>query len=103
MVLVVEQLRDRTLTQEQNNELHEWRANNPNIPKVGAMKPREKASKKPKSFMKKQVASVVEAELKRTAKSEAQENNEEQYLCLWLKQQSPRPLINKINKISCQT
>ena len=28
--------------------------------------------------MKKQVASLVEAELKRTAKSEAQENNEEQ-------------------------
>ena len=29
--------------------------------------------------MKKQVASLVEAELKRAAKSEAQENNEEQY------------------------
>ena len=30
--------------------------------------------------MKKQVASLVEAELKRAAKSEAQESNEEQYL-----------------------
>ena len=31
-------------------------------------------------FMKKQVASLVEAELKRAAKSEAQESNEEQYI-----------------------
>ena len=69
-----------TLTQEQKNELCEWRANNPNIPKAGAKKPRKEASKKPKSFMKIQVASLVEAELKRAEKSEAQENNEEQYI-----------------------
>ena len=70
----------RTLTQEQKDELHEWRTNNPNIPKTGAKKPRKEASKKLKSFMKKQVASLVEAELKRAANSEAQENNEEQYI-----------------------
>ena len=67
----------RTLTQEQKDEVREWSANNPNIPKAGAKKPRIEASKKPKSFMKKQVASLVEAELKRAAKSEAQENNED--------------------------
>ena len=57
----------RTLHQEQNDELREWRANNPNTPKSGAKKSRNEPSKKPKSFMKKQVASLVEAELKRTA------------------------------------
>ena len=70
----------RTLDQEQKDELREWRANNPNSPKSGAKKPRNEPSKKPKSFMKKQVASLVEAELKRAAKSEAQESNEEQYI-----------------------
>ena len=44
------------------DELREWRANNPNIPKEGAKKPKNEASKKPKSFMKEQVASLVEAE-----------------------------------------
>ena len=67
----------RTLTQEQKDELREWRTNNP---KAGAKKSRNEGSKKPKSFMKKQVASLVEAELKRAAKSEAQESNEEQYI-----------------------
>ena len=62
------------------DELRGWRANNPNIPKQGTKKLRNEASKKPKSFMKKQVASLVEAELKRAAKSEAQESNEEQLI-----------------------
>ena len=63
----------RTLTQEQKDELCKWRANNPNILKRGAKKPRKEPSKSPKSFMKKQVASLVEAELKRAERSEAQE------------------------------
>ena len=52
----------RTLTQEQKDELREWRANDPDIPKAGAKKSRNEASKKPKSFVKKQLASLVEAE-----------------------------------------
>ena len=55
----------RTLTQEQKDKLHEWRANNPNIPKTVAKKPRNETSKKPRSFMKKEAASLVETELKR--------------------------------------
>ena len=70
----------RTLNQEQKDELREWRANNPNTSKAGAKKSGNEASKKPKSFMKKQVASLVEAEFKRAAKSEALESNEEQYI-----------------------
>ena len=70
----------RTLNQEQKDELREWRANNPNMPESGAKKSRNEPSKMPKSFMKMQVASLVEAELKRAAKSEAQESNEEQYI-----------------------
>ena len=70
----------RTLNQEQKDELREWRADNPNSPKSGYKKPRNEPSKKPKSFMKKQVASLVEAELKRAAKSETQESSEEQYI-----------------------
>ena len=69
----------RTLNQEQKDELREWRVNNPNTPKAGAKTSRHEPSKKPKSFMKKQVVSLVEAELKRAAKSEAQESDEEQY------------------------
>ena len=60
-------------------------------PKAGAKQSRNEASKKPKSCMKKQVASLLEAELKRAAKSEDQESSEEQYIMLWLKLQSPRP------------
>ena len=70
----------RSLNQEQKDELREWRANNPNSPKSQAENPRDEPSKKPKSFMKKPVASLVEAELKRAAKSEAQESNEEQHI-----------------------
>ena len=58
----------------------EWRANNPNTPKSGAKKSRKEPTKKPKSFLKKQVASLLEAELKRAANSEAHESNEEQYI-----------------------
>ena len=43
-------------------------------------KSRNVPSKKPKSFMKKRVASLVEAELKRAAKFKAQESTEEQYI-----------------------
>ena len=58
----------RTVNQEQKDELKEWRANNPNSPKSGAEKPRNEPSKKPKAFMEKQVASLVETELKRAGK-----------------------------------
>ena len=48
----------RTLNQEQNDELRQWRANNPNTLKSGAKKSRNEPSKKPKLFMKKQIASL---------------------------------------------
>ena len=76
----------KTLTPEQKGELHEWRANNPNIPKKGAKKPKKEAYEKPKSFMKKQVASLVEVELKRAARSEVLESDKKNISCLWLKQ-----------------
>ena len=37
----------RTITQEQKDELHEWRANNPNIPKTQVKKPRKKHPRNP--------------------------------------------------------
>ena len=73
----------RTLNQEQKDELREWRANNPNSPKSGAKNPRNEPSKKSNSFMKKQVASLVEAELKRPAKSEAQASIGNNTSCQW--------------------
>ena len=55
----------KTLNQEQTDELREWRANN-NISKAGAKKAKKEVPKKPNPSMKKQVASLVEAELKKT-------------------------------------
>ena len=90
----------RTLNQEQKDELREWRANNPNTPKSGAKKSRNEPSKKPKSFMKKQVASLVEAELKRAAKSESQESNEEQYIMSMVEASVTKTLNQQSDQIS---
>ena len=46
----------RNQTNEQKEELKEWRANNPNTFKAGSKKAKKEAPKKPKSSMKKQVA-----------------------------------------------
>ena len=93
----------KTLTQVQKDELHEWRANNPNIPKTGAKKPKKEAFKKPKSFMKKQVESLVEAELKKAERSEAQENNEEQYIMSMVEAAVTKTLDQQKTKFSGQT
>ena len=44
------------------------------------MKAKREMPKKPKSSMKKQVASLVEAELKKTVRFEDQDNDEEKYI-----------------------
>ena len=77
----------RNLSREQKDELRERMANNPNISKKKA---KREVPKKPKSSVKKQVASLVEAELKKTVRFEDQDNDEENILCLWFRQQSPR-------------
>ena len=68
----------RNLNQEQKDELREWSANNPNISKAGLKKAKREVPKKPKPSMKKQVASLVEAELKKTVRVEDQDNDDEE-------------------------
>ena len=68
------------LTNEQKEELKEWRANNPNTFKAGSKKAKKEAPKKSKSSMKKQVASLVEAVLNKSVKFDDQVNDEEKYI-----------------------
>ena len=75
--------------------MREWRANYPNTPKSGAKKVQNEPTKKPKSFIKKKDASLVEAELKRAANSEAHESNEEQYIMSMVEAAVPRPETSK--------
>ena len=70
----------RNVTREQKDELREWRANNPNSYKARFKKAKKERPKKPKPSMKKQVASLVEAELKKTVRFEDQVNDEEKYI-----------------------
>ena len=70
----------RSLTNEQKEELKEWRANNPNTFKVGSKKAKKEVPKKSKSSMKKQVASLIEAALNKSVKFDDQVNNEEKYI-----------------------
>ena len=70
----------RNLSREQKDELREWRANNPNIFKAGLKKTKRKVPKKPKPSMKKQVASLVKAELKKTVRFEDQDNDQEEHI-----------------------
>ena len=81
----------RNLTNEQKEELKEWRANNPNTFKAGSKKAKKEAPKKSKQSMKKQVASLVEAALNKSVKFDDQVNDEESISCPWFKQQSPKP------------
>ena len=68
------------LTNEQKEELKEWRANNPNTFKAGSKKAKKEAPKKSKQSMKKQVASLVEAALNKSVKFDDQVNDEEKYI-----------------------
>ena len=70
----------RNLSREQKEEQKEWRANNPNISKAGFKKAKKETSKKPKPSIKKQVASLVEAELIKTVRFEDQVSDEENYI-----------------------
>ena len=70
----------RNLTNEQKEELKEWRANNPITFKAGSKKAKKEAPKKSKSSMKKQVASLVEAALNKSVKFDDQVNDEEKYI-----------------------
>ena len=70
----------RNLTNEQKEELKEWRANNPNTFKAGSKKAKKEAPKKSKQSMKKQVASLVEAALNKSVKFDDQVNDEEKYI-----------------------
>ena len=70
----------RNLTREQEDELRELRANNPNISKAGFKKAKKEMPKKPKPSMKKQAASLVEAELNKTVRFEDQVSDEEKYI-----------------------
>ena len=49
----------RNLSNEQKEELKEWRAYNPNNSKGGPKKAKKEAPKKPKASMKKQIASSL--------------------------------------------
>ena len=70
----------RNLTREQKDELRECRAYNPNISKTGFKKAKKEMPKKPKQSMKKQVAPLVKAELKKTVRFVDQVNDEEKYI-----------------------
>ena len=70
----------RNLTNEEKEELKEWRANNPNTFKAGSKKAKKEVPKKSKSSMKKQVASLVEAALNKSVKFDDQVNDEEKYI-----------------------
>ena len=85
----------RNLNQEQKDELREWRANNPNISKAGLKKAKKEVPKKPKSSMKKQLASLVEAELKKTVRFDDQENDEEKYIMSMVQAAATKTLNQK--------
>ena len=70
----------RNLTNEQKEELKEWRANNPNTFKAGSKKAKKEVPKKSRSSMKKQVASLVEAALNKSVRFDDQVNDEEKYI-----------------------
>ena len=80
----------RNLTNEQKEELKEWRANNPNTFKAGSKKAKKEAPKKSKSSMKRQVASLVEAALNKSVKLMIRSTKRKSTSCQWFKQQSPK-------------
>ena len=67
----------RNLSNDQKEELKEWRTNNPNTFKAGSKKAKNEVPKKPKPSMKKQVALLVEAALNKSVKFDDQVNEEE--------------------------
>ena len=70
----------RNLTNEQKEELKEWRANNPNTIKAGSKKAKKEAPKKSKSSMKKQGCILSEAALNKSVKFDDQVNDEEKHI-----------------------
>ena len=84
----------KALNQEQKDELRKWRANEPNISKAAYKKAKKEVPIKPKTFMKKQVASLVEAELTKTVKFDDQDNDEEKYIMSMVE----APVARTLNK-----
>ena len=81
----------RNLTNEQKEELKEWRANNPSTFKAGSKKAKKEVPQKSKSSMKKQAAALVEAALNKSAKFDDQVNDEEKYNMSMVQAHSPKP------------
>ena len=90
----------RNLTNEQKEELKEWRANNPNTFKAGSKKAKKEAPKKSKSSMKKQVASLVEAALNKSVKFDDQVNDEEKYIMSMVQAAVTKTLNQKNDQLS---
>ena len=90
----------RNLTNEQKEELNEWRANNPNTFKAGSKKAKKEVPKKSKSSMKKQVASLVEAALNKSVKFDDQVNDEEKYIMSMVQAAVTKTLNQKNDKQS---
>ena len=71
----------KSLTQEQKDELREWRTNNPLDKKSGKKAKGSDAMPKSKKFTKKQIAAIVakqvEAEMKKSAKSDENTTDDE--------------------------
>ena len=90
----------RNLTNEQKEELKDWRANNPNTFKAGSKKAKKEAPKKPKSSMKKQVASLVEAALNKSVKFDDLVNDEEKYIMSMVQAAVTKTLNQKSDQTS---
>ena len=85
----------RNLTNEQKEELKEWRANSPNTFKAGSKKAKKELPKKSKSSMIKQVSSFVEAALNKSVKFEDQVNDEKKYIMSMVQAAVTKPLNQK--------
>ena len=70
----------RNLSNEQKEELKEWRANNPNTTKAGSKKAKKEVPKESKPYVKKQVESLVEAALNKSVMFDDQVNDGKKYI-----------------------
>ena len=89
------------LNQEKKDELGEWRTNIPHISKAGPKKAKREVPNKPKQSMKKDVASLVEAELKKTVRLEDWNNDKEKYI-MSMVQAAVTKTLNQKNDLQSQ-
>ena len=90
----------RNLSNEQKEELKEWRANNPNTFKAGSKKAKKEVPKKSKPSMKKQVASAAAAALNKSVKFEDQVNDEGKYIMSMVQTAATQTLNQKSDQQS---